>query len=213
MKYYYSIILMGILSWILGCKNVGENDNSIADSSKIVLNEIVHKKDTTEGDFHDVSLSIISDTFTDTSHTYIGKGLYDGNVVGLKVEVKNGMPAGLIDAKEPINKAAFVHDGVIISSIGMESDEFIKALSTLYYIKPTSLSFTKEVIKTTSFSLNKVDVDLSKKGFYKFKLFFEENSDENYAELFLNLDLVNRVIELAEKDIEYRKNIIKVMTK
>ena len=44
----------------------------------------------------------------------------------------------------------------------------------------------------------------------RLKLFFgwEEGSETPYGELFLNLDLPNRILELNEKDPEYRSAIL-----
>lgn len=48
----------------------------------------------------------------------------------------------------------------------------------------------------------------------RLKLFFawEEGSETPYGELFLNLDLPNRVLELNEKDPEYRPAILAALS-
>ena len=44
----------------------------------------------------------------------------------------------------------------------------------------------------------------------KFKLFFDENEEEGlYFEIYLNIDKKNGTLTLAEKDEEYRQNILR----
>ena len=204
---------MGLLSFLFGCKNDnGQKINLLTDSdtTKIILEEITAHIDTAEG-WNDIFLKIVSDKQTDSSHVYIGKGLYKGKTVGLQCEVKKGIAAGLIQSGE-INKNAFVSNGVKLTSIGQESNDLVKSLSELYQF-PTTKPFTMQTITTTAFSLNQNKVDLNIKDYYKFKLFFEENTEDLYSELFFNIDLTRQIIELHEKDEEYRENIIKVLTK
>lgn len=101
--------------------------------------------------------------------------------------------------------------GVKISSIGTESDEFIRALSELYKL-PTTKPFTKKTIAVTAFSLNQSEVNLESSECYKFKFFLEEGSEALYSELYFNIDLGKKIIELKEKDDSYRESIIKVFT-
>jgi len=93
--------------------------------------------------------------------------LYNGRIVGLKVEIKKGIVAGLLPSGE-INEYAFYGNGIQFSSIGTESNELIKALSELYDFQTTK-QFSKFVISSTIFSLNEHDAYLSKKDYYKFK--------------------------------------------
>jgi hypothetical protein len=49
-----------------------------------------------------------------------------------------------------------------------------------------------------------------KNGFHDYKLFFEHSKESNdgEAEIFLNVNKVDKIVELREKDKEYRKAII-----
>lgn len=60
-----------------------------------------------------------------------------------------------------------------------------------------------------TFSLNESPVDLEAREHYKFKMFFQDDNEDLYCEIFCNIDLAGNVIELHEKDEEYRENIIK----
>lgn len=202
-----SILLIGLLTSMFGCNKSSSNTqtNNVQDSIKLV--DIASR--TQEG-FSDVFLTIVSDTKTDSSHIYIAKGLYKGKTVGLQFEVKSMIGSGIINGQ--LGGGGLAGNGVRLKSIGQESDEFVKAMSELYKF-PTTRGFSKEVVSTTAISLNDKPADLSKKDYYNFKLFFAEEDDSLYSELFFNINLKNGEIELQEKDQEYRESLIIVWTK
>ena len=205
MKPITLIFAMGILSTLFGCR---QNNNKKQITSDLKLEEITLRTDTSDG-FCDIFLKITSDLKTDTTHIYIAKGIYKNKTVGLQFEVKSAMPNGISDQGEMNSENGFIQNAVKIISIGQESDELIKALSELYEI-PTQRLFTKTKLVTTAFSLNQKIADLDKQDYYKFKLFFNENSDEDsYAELYFNINTNVRIIELHEKDNDYRKPLVK----
>ena len=47
----------------------------------------------------------------------------------------------------------------------------------------------------------------------QYKLFFQGKDEDDYAELFLDVNETNHLIELKEKDEEYRPAIIKLLTR
>lgn len=202
------IILMGLFSFLLGCKN-NDNNEQTKNSDNTKLEDITSRIDPEEG-FIDIFLKIIEDTKTDTSHIYIAKGLYNDKTVGLQIEVSSKIRAGIVGG-ELDSKNGFVLNGVQLKSIGQESDELVKALAELYK-QPTEKTFTKQAVSATAFSLNEKAVNLDKKEYYKLKLFFEENNENLYSEIFLNLNTDKREIEIHEKDEEYREPILKVWT-
>lgn len=207
-KQLTAIILMGFFSFLFGCKNNGSNaQTNNSDNTKI--EEITSRIDPKEG-WSDIFLKITEDTKTDISHIYIAKGLYKNKTVGLQIEVSSKIGAGIIDGK-PDGKAGFVANAVQLKSIGQESDELVKALAELYK-QPTNKSFTKQTISATAFSLNEKSVNLDKNDYYKLKLFFAEDDENLYSEIFLNINTDKREIEIHEKDEEYREPIIKVWT-
>ncbi|SHE67821.1 hypothetical protein SAMN04488522_101894 [Pedobacter caeni] len=192
---------MGFIASLFGC-------NSEKTPQHTKLEEITLRADPSEG-FSDIYLKIISDKPTDSTHIYVAKGLYHGKTVGIQVEVKSNMPAGITQNGE-ISNAGFIYDAVTFFSIGEESNELIKALGTLYSVN-TSRPFASQVTATTVFSLNKNISNLNTAGNYKFKLFFDTEAD--VPEIYLNLNLTEGIIEILEKDQEYRKPIIDVLTK
>ena len=208
MKYLKLIFAMGLLSTLFGC---GQDNNKKQHTSDLILEEITSRTDTSEG-FSDIFLKITSDLKSDTAHIYIAKGLYKNKTVGLQFIVKSNMPNGITAEGEMNSKDGFIRNAIKIISIGQESDELVKALSELYEI-PNKNLFTKTTLVTTAFSLNQTIADLNKPGYYKFKLFFNEDSDEvSYAELFFNINTNEKTIELHEKDNDYRKPLVKVFT-
>lgn len=207
-KQLTAIILMGLFSFLFGCKNNYSNaQTNNSDNTKI--EEITSRIDPEEG-WSDIFLKITEDTKTDISHIYIAKGLYKNKTVGLQIEVSSKIGAGIIDGK-PDGKAGFVANAVQLKSIGQESDELVKALAELYK-QPTNKSFTKQTISATAFSLNEKSVNLDKNDYYKLKLFFAEDDENLHSEIFLNINTDKREIEIHEKDEEYREPIIKVWT-
>lgn len=207
-KQLTTVIFMGLFSFF-GCKNRDSNiQTQKSDHSK--LEDITSRIDPKEG-FVDIFLKITLDTKTDTSHIYIVKGLYKNKTVGLQIEVNSKIRAGIIDG-EIDGKNGFVLNGVQIKSIGQESNELVKALSELYK-QSTEKSFSKEIVSATAFSLNDKPINLDKSDYYKLKLFFEENDENLYSEVYLNINTDKQEIEIHEKDQEYREPIIKVWTK
>lgn len=134
--------------------------------------------------------------------------------MGLKFEIKSILPNGINSDGSLDAKKGFIRNAIRISSIGEESDEFLKSISNLYGF-PTDKKFTINTLSPTAFSLNKSIVKVEKVGYYKFKLFFrddENDKEEDYCELFLNINTNEKTIELFEKDNEYRKSLIKAFT-
>jgi len=205
-----TIILMGLLSWLFGCKDNSGNAQTKTTSDDTKLEDITSRINPEEG-FADIFLKIVSDTKTDTTHIYIAKGLYKNKTVGLQFEVKSNISAGIVDGK-PGGQEAITGKAVRLKSIGQESDAFVKAIAELYQ-HPTTNGFSKQVISATAFSLNSKTADLNKKDTYKFKLFFAEDDENLYSELFFNINTDKKEIELPEKDEGYREPLIKVWTK
>ena len=85
----------------------------------------------------------------------------------------------------------------------------LQILDQLYATKlqPTTIRPTTAF---TAISLGGEPSDLTK-GPTKIKLFFESDAEDRYAELFTNIDLANGVLQIHEKDPEYRSALIKAL--
>lgn len=194
---------MGFLSTLFG---YGQSNTKKEESNKLKEIEVKYNE---EDGFKDVNLTIVSEEKTNHRHIFVAKGLHNGKVVGLRFEIVSEMPAGLDE--NGLTGDGFLKNVLEIKSIGDESDAFLKGLSELYGF-PANAKFKNTISVPTLFSLNKENVNLDKPGFYHFKAFFEENNDDDYCEIFFNIDSFKRVIELHEKDEEYRKQIIKAFS-
>ena len=139
------IITLSFFTFLFGC-------NKSANSSFSNLNEITEVSEQEEG-FKDIVMNIVSEENMKDSHIYIAKGLFHSKKVGLKFEVKSNMQKGVNNDGSLDAKNGFIRDGIKISSIGEESNEFIKALSQIYGL-PTEEKFTSDILAPTSFSLN-----------------------------------------------------------
>lgn len=140
----------------------------------------------------------------------IGKGTYHSILVGLEVIIRGGMKHGIVNDDFETDQTAF-YKGVIFKSIGSESDEFIKAMASLYGIT-TGKTFSSNPMPFTSFAMEKEPLDIERKP-VRFKLFFDDTDELGlYCELYLNIDAPAGVLEMKEKSDEYRKNIVKALT-
>ncbi len=139
----------------------------------------------------------------------ICKAIFENKVVGLKVNIVDQVAPGIVN--EQIDNTCFIRNGVEFESIGTESDQLIEVISSLYgQSKRTKFSTKKPSF--TMFPLNQEQAILEN-GRFHFKLFFDENDEQNlYSEFFLNPDLKNGTLELNEKDIDYRENIVNILS-
>lgn len=200
---------MGFFSFLFGCNDKDGKSQTKNFGDQIKLEDITSRIDHEEG-WSDIFLKMVETKKTGRSHIYIAKGLYKNKTVGLQFEVNSNIGAGIVNG-EIDGKSGFVANAVQIKSIGQESDKLIKALGELYQ-QQTNKSFTKQTISATAFSLNEKAVNLDKNDYYKLKLFFAEDDENLYSEIYLNINTDKQEIEIHEKDEEYRESIIKVWT-
>ncbi|WP_343565762.1 hypothetical protein [Sphingobacterium sp.] len=154
-------------------------------------------------------LRITDEVKTDSSRIYTTKSIYNKDTVGAKIEIVDFIPAGIIDG-QPSDDVGFTKGKIKISSLGTQSDNLVKALGELFQM-PTTDGFTKDIVLPNVFSSNKVNVDLSKKTAYSFKLFLENKKAEP-AELFFNVDTYKHSIEFSEKDPSFRAGFLSALT-
>lgn len=151
-------------------------------------------------------LRFTEETSTDSSMVYTTKSLFDKDTVGLKIEVLKDIKPGLRNDGKVDEKKGFVKGSIKISSLGVQSDVFLKALGTMFKL-PTTGKMTDNVILPTVFSSNSGTVDLNQSATYSFKLFLDNGVGEP-AELFAVVDTYRKSFELSEKDSTFRSSII-----
>lgn len=188
---------MGFLSTLFGC---GQNENLI---------ELTSNQNAEEG-WQDLIFTITEKEKTNDGFWIMTcKAKYENQIVGLKIKIADGIPAGFVNGE--VDNTSFVPEGVEIESIGNESDKLVEVISG-FYGQPKRTRFTDEKLTFTAFPLNK-EQGVLENGQFHFKLFFDENDEKDlYAEIFLNPDLTNGTVELNEKDEEYRPNIVKLLS-
>ncbi len=162
------------------------------------LPEIYHPDPNDKDPWADVSLRIESlICSTQAQCTVRARGVHHGESVGLEVVV------GAIDGQRR---------GVSYRSIGKESDRFLRALAQLYKV-PDRVSamnvatFADAVILGGSVgAMRSQRIDMK-------VFFYADGPESKYAELYTNVDPVRHVLEIHEKDPEYRANVIKALAK
>ncbi|HLP35643.1 hypothetical protein [Lacibacter sp.] len=166
----------------------------------------------------DTLQTIIIDKQTDWGGNFklqiVNKSINDTAYVYKVCSVDNGLPVGF-ELEIPINIDKF-GAGVIFRTLGDTSDNFLQTLYSIYGLNlQSNLKFTNKI--TCNYTgLN----DLTFKGngakrletISYIKIFFEGTGEDEYAELYLNIDETNKTVEFEEKDFEYRPYIAFFLT-
>ena len=157
--------------------------------------------------FVDLTFAILShQTRADGSQELRVQGVHAGQDVGLIVVLGPKWKKGTLDPDVPI----VTYQGrVEFRSFGPASNTLIRILDELYATNIDPKSFRSETT-FTAISLEGEPADLAK-GPTKIKLFFESEDEDRYAELFTNVDLANDILQIREKDPEYRAGVIRAL--
>ena len=158
-----------------------------------------------EENFADLVFKIVEKNEDGAHHFFTVMGTYKGAVLGFKVGLPTLMGKG-IDNTGVLVGSSLVHAGAGFYSIGPATVTFLEVMASLYGLKKSTV-FIPASPTATIFPLNQFQTDLNTPGIYKLKLFFNDNTDK-YAELYLNVDLENDLLELNEKDPAYRSNLL-----
>lgn len=187
--------------------NQNANDKTTEDALTANLAQFVATSTT---DNPAVYLSLVKSTETDSSMVYVGKSLNDKDTLGLQIEIIKDISAGIFEDGNVNEENAF-HEGAIkFSSVGGESDRFVKAIAALYE-QPIDAGMTDATLEPLVFSSNKTVVDLTGNGTYAFKLFFANSVGEE-AEVFAELNLYNRSFKMWAKDAAQYPGILSAFT-
>jgi hypothetical protein len=160
-----------------------------------------------DGDQHgdgDFTLSIISISQNDTGKIYKAVSSYKNEELGLLIFVPNSRNG---------NKG--FGNGIILKSIGKQSDRLLALFAALYKQKlPANSKFVNSVsveyVDLSAFAKSLGgSVPNNESNIMEYKLFFKNKDDE--AELYLNIKTKEQLVEIDEKDEEYRPTIIKIL--
>lgn len=201
------ITIICFIATLFGCSNnQTQIDSSKSWNSTTTKYAVQPLKigDEDEGWGADIRLSIVEKSENDTAKIYKAVSLYNAKELGLIVSVPK--------RKEG---AKGFGQGISLKSIGTSSDYLLQTLSKLYKqpLDPTA-AFVND-INVTYVNLKEFAKSVAgQEGQYtaanQYKLFFE-GKDEEYAEVFLNVNSEENWIELAEKDEEYRPDLLRFL--
>ena len=160
-----------------------------------------------EEGFHDLVLAIEDHKkLPDGAQRILGSGMYKGRKVSLVINLGPAWRSSAPDADVPITT---FQGAVSFHSVGAESDLLLQAMDELYGTKQSPKAMNKAT-EFSAISLQGDPRDLTKE-MVKIKLFFESNSEDQYAELFTNIDLNARKVYINEKDEGYRAAIVRAL--
>lgn len=194
-KFFFKILLF----FVCGCSS-NQNASNQRAATEMVDNSFAKKPliiEKEEGWGADIQLSFTEYSTTDTTLVYGINSNYDGKDIGFI----------LIIPKKGFGK-------LTIKSKGKSSDNFLQAIRNIYKY-PADTSKIADSINADCLSL----AELNRPGetgvvlAAQKKLFFQGADEEDYAELFLNINEQKHCVELKEKDPEYRPVIIKLLTR
>jgi hypothetical protein len=160
-----------------------------------------------EEGFHDLIFYIQEHKrLPDGSQSIRGQGTYKGRQLGLEVVLGPTWKAGSLGNDVPL----VTYRGIVTyRSTGPDSDAFVQVLDDLYGAKVKPKAMARET-QFTGISLEGDPRDLAK-GPVKIKLFFESDKQDDYAELFTNIELGVQRLEVHEKDEEYRSPVVRAL--
>jgi hypothetical protein len=166
-----------------------------------------------EEGFVDCVFRIADISETATTYRFRLVGSYKGEIVGMGVTVVKGIQAGMDSKMQLINDHVY-RNGVVFSRTGPESDRLISVLSTMYGVQGMPMQMI-ETGTFTAIALHQGPIDMTKEPI-KLKLFGHDGAkdrEDYYNESFFNLDLKNKLVFWNEKDQEYRKPLLRALSK
>jgi len=160
-----------------------------------------------EEGFHDLVFYVQEHKrLPDGSQSIRGSGTHKGRHLGLEIVLGPTWEAGSLGKDIPV----VTYRGIVTyRSIGPDSDALVQVLDGLYDTRVGPKAMGTE-IRFTAISLEGDPRELAK-GLVKIKLFFETDKQDDYAELFTNIELAARRLEVREKDPEYRLPLVKAL--
>ncbi len=206
----YLVVAMGLLSVFFG--GCGKQSTSsqgpaaqIQSSKPLAAPPEVTSEE--EAGFHDLVFYIQDhQRLSDGSQSIHVIGTHKGRPLGLEVVLGPSWRAGSLGKDIPL----VIYRGMVsYRSTGADSDAFVQVLDVLYGAKVSPKAMGKAT-QFTAISLGGDPRDLTK-GPVKIKLFFESEKEEEYAELFTNIELAAHRLEVHEKDESYRSQIVRAL--
>jgi hypothetical protein len=115
------------------------------------------------------------------------------------------------DAWKPEGFPGTLYRGTVrLESIGVQTESFVRALAKAYGQPVDGYEFAD--VTLTAITLEG-DPKTVRTLPVKLKAFYESQTEGEYAEFFLNLDLPRRIVQFHEKDQDYRRAIVRFLSK
>ncbi|GAB2842984.1 hypothetical protein GCM10027043_52710 [Ferruginibacter profundus] len=196
------ILLAFVSIGIVGCASNQSKPDSKLNSTidTFLIKPIFVDTSEVEGWGGDIRLSFTEKYYTDTSIIYNVNSTFENKHLQFKVSVpKEG------------------HVKLVFKSLGAGSDNFVRFLKYLYSgVTDSLIKFNNQISVDCIHMGNYVDsLNMQSNGTYTTthtcKLFFQGEKENDYAELYFNINDDEHWIELREKDKDYRNMIIKFL--
>jgi hypothetical protein len=137
----------------------------------------------------------------------------EATVVGMDIVIRKDIQGGF-DSQMNLVQDHVYHEGVTFIRSGIESDKLIARIASVYGVPHAGEEMiSKEMF--TAIALHDGEINLRTEP-VKIKIFGNDGEpfDESvYNESFFNIDLANGFVNWNEKDQEYRKPLIRALSK
>ena len=161
-----------------------------------------------EEGFVDIDLPIARNrTGKDKVESIVAVGKIRGKNIGLAADIYPEWKKQKSSGESDIH---FYWGKVVLRRLGKESDQFVEMLAGLYGVELKTARMATR-IEAEAVGLNS-DPSRILTEVVKMKLFLSSDSEDNYAEVFLNVDIPNKRLEFHEKDNDYRAPLVRNLT-
>jgi len=164
---------------------------------------------TIEDDFVDIALSISSFEKTDDG-IYVFK--FRNKINNKKIGFDAFLETKWKEHEVKDADLVFYWSNAHLKSIGVESDNFLNELASLYDAETSNLTFHSKI--NAEIVMLSGGPDSIETQPFRLKFFFNsEGSEDLYSEIFINFDVKSNTAEFNEKDIEYRAPLLRSLSK
>ncbi len=139
----------------------------------------------------------------DGTLTIIARGRTGDEIAGFAVDIAPDWESQKVSEED--DDITFYWSKGCIRSIGSESDEFLALLAHEYQLPHSGKMALRTPISLVLLGSSPGSIQTAPAHM---KAFFEQESEENYAEAFINLDIQNKIVEFHEKDNDYRTGLV-----
>jgi hypothetical protein len=152
----------------------------------------------------DIPLTDLSED-EDGSFRLTVRGILESRPVGFCILIQPGWKAVPLEEHEVTN----YWGSVKLQSVGPASNNFVEILSSLYDVDLEAGTML-ESVEAEAVGINSDPSRVAEMP-VRMKLFFHADDESRYAEVFLNIDAVDHVVQFHEKDEGYRANLLRAL--